>query len=120
MVYCILFFMKLRAMIDANVHWCQATEQRFRLPSDKTLWQGFEDEAATLIRALPDEAVVLGTPVVGAVASTLAPLIHLVVAGQLRSTFRRRSLLLNRDVAETHAADVATGSCCRCRTDRST
>lgn len=108
MVYCILFFMKLRAMIDANVHWCQATEQRFRLPSDKTLWQGFEDEAATLIRALPDEAVVLdlggGRRCVYAGAVDPPGRVRLIAID-----ISAAELAMNRDVAETHAADVATG-----------
>ena len=106
--YCIFFFMKLRSMIDANVRWCQATQQRLRLPSDKTLWQEFEDEAAALIRALPDEAVVLdlGGGRRCVYASAVVP------PGRMRLIavdISAEELALNRDVAETYAADVAVG-----------
>jgi SAM-dependent methyltransferase len=107
-VYCIFFFMRLREMIDANARWCQATEQRLGLPSDKTLWQKFEDEAAALIRALPDGAVVLdlggGRRCVYARAVDPPGRLRLVAID-----ISAEELALNRDVAETYAADVATG-----------
>jgi SAM-dependent methyltransferase len=108
LICCIFFFMKLRAMIDANARWCQATEQRLGLPSDKTLWRKFEDEAAALIRALPDGAVVLdlGGGRRCVYASAVDP------PGRLRLVaidISAEELALNRDVADTYAADVATG-----------
>ena len=108
MICCIFFFMKLRAMIDANARWCQATEQRLGLPSDKTLWRKFEDEAAALIRALPDGAVVLdlggGRRCVYATAVDPPGRLRLVAID-----ISAEELALNRDVADTYAADVATG-----------
>ena len=49
--------MAWRSVIGINVQLCRATERWLRVPTDKTLWQ-FEDEAAALIRGLPDGAAV--------------------------------------------------------------
>ena len=51
--------MALRTVIDTNVRWSRATERRLRLPTDKTLWQQFEQDADALLRGLPDGATVL-------------------------------------------------------------
>jgi len=108
LIYCIFFSMKLRAIIDANARWSQATERKLGLPSDKTLWQKFEDEATALIRALPDEAVVLdlggGRRCVYAGAVDPPGRLRLIAID-----ISAEELALNRDVAETYAADVATG-----------
>ena len=61
--------MALRTVIDANVRWSRATERRLRLPTDKTLWQQFEQDADALLRGLPDGATVLD-PAVAAGAFT--------------------------------------------------
>lgn len=49
--------MAWRSVIGIKVQLSRATERRLRLPADKMLWW-FEDEAAVLIRGLPDGAVV--------------------------------------------------------------
>lgn len=100
--------MALREVIDANVRWSRATEQRLRLPTDKTLWQRFEREADALIRALPDGATVLD----------LGGGRRCVYAGSVQPAGRVRlvavdvsagELALNGDVSETRVADVAAG-----------
>lgn len=100
--------MALRELIDANVRWSRATEQRFRLPTDKTLWQRFEREADALIRALPDGATVLdlggGRRCVYA-ASVRPPGRVKLVAVDISAD----ELALNSDVAQTCVADVAQG-----------
>jgi SAM-dependent methyltransferase len=100
--------MALRELINANVRWSRATEERFRLPTDKTLWQRFEREADALIRALPDGATVLdlggGRRCVYA-GSVQPPGRVKLVAVDISAT----ELALNGDVAETRAADVAAG-----------
>ena len=100
--------MKLREVIDANVRWSQATERRLGLPNDKTLWRQFEAEAAALIRALPDGAVVLdlggGRRCVYAGAVDPPGRIRLIAVD-----ISAEELALNGDVAETHVADIATG-----------
>jgi SAM-dependent methyltransferase len=98
----------LREVIDANVRWSRATEQRLRLPTDKTLWQQFEREADALIRALPAGATVLD----------LGGGRRCVYAGSVEPPGRVRlvavdvsaeELALNGDVSDTRVADVAAG-----------
>jgi SAM-dependent methyltransferase len=98
----------LREVINANVRWSRATEQRLRLPTDKTLWQQFEREADALIRALPDGATVLD----------LGGGRRCVYAGSVEPPGRVRlvavdvsaeELALNGDVSDTRVADVAAG-----------
>jgi SAM-dependent methyltransferase len=108
LICCTFFLMKLREVIDANTRWSEATEQRLGLPSDKPLWQKFEDEAAALIRALPDGAVVLdlggGRRCVYAGAVDPPGRLRLIAID-----ISAEELALNRDVAETHTANVAAG-----------
>src|ERR1700733_15713206 len=100
--------MKLREMIDVNARWSQATEQRLGLPSDKTLWRKFEDEAAALIRALPDGATVLdlggGRRCVYASAVDPPGRVRLIAVD-----ISPEELALNEDAAEKYTADVAAG-----------
>ncbi len=100
--------MTLRMMIDANVRMSRATERRLCLPTDKTLWRRFEDEADRLIRALPDAATVLD----------LGGGRRCVYAGSVEPPGRLRlvaidiapeELALNQDVSETRVADVTSG-----------
>lgn len=100
--------MAMRAVIDANVRWSQATERRLRLPSDVPLWQRFEREAEALIRGLPDGAVVLdlggGRRCTYARAVNPADRVTLVAID-----ISPEELALNKDVTETYVADVAAG-----------
>jgi ubiquinone/menaquinone biosynthesis C-methylase UbiE len=48
-----------RRLVDANVRASRATERALRLPTDKTLWRAFEDEAQRRIRALPDGSTIV-------------------------------------------------------------
>lgn len=48
-----------RRVIAANVRLSQVTQERLRLPTDKTLWGLFDREASDLLRGLPDGALVL-------------------------------------------------------------
>lgn len=100
--------MALREIIDANVRWSRATEERFRLRTDKILWQRFERAADALIRTLPDGATVLD----------LGGGRRCVYAGSVQPPGRVKlvavdisadELALNRDVSETCVADVAAG-----------
>jgi ubiquinone/menaquinone biosynthesis C-methylase UbiE len=99
--------MTVRAVLDANVRWSQATEQRLNLPNDKALWREFEQEAAELIGSLPDGAVVLdlggGRRCVYASAVRPPSRVRLIAVDVSAA-----ELELNRDVAETYVADVAT------------
>ena len=100
--------MTMRAILDANVRWSQATERRLHLPNDGSLWQQFEEEAAALIRALPDGAVVLdlGGGRSCRYASAVEP------SGRVRLIavdISPEELALNADVSETCIADVAAG-----------
>jgi ubiquinone/menaquinone biosynthesis C-methylase UbiE len=98
--------MTIRAVIDANVRWSQATERRLRLPTDSTVWHRFEREAEALIRGLPDGAVVLdlggGRRCVYARAVDPPGRVKLVAID-----ISPEELALNNDVTETHVADVA-------------
>ncbi len=100
--------MALRTVIDANVRWSRATERRFRLPTDKTLWQQFEQDADALLRGLPDGATVLD----------LGGGRRCVYAGSVQPRGRLNliavdvspaELALNNDVSEKKVADVAAG-----------
>jgi SAM-dependent methyltransferase len=98
--------MALRTLIDVNVRLSRATERRLRFPTDKTLWQRFEQEADALIRALPDGATVLdlGGGRRCVYANSVQPPNRLrLIAIDVSS----EELELNRDVSERHVADVA-------------
>ena len=95
-------------MIDTNVRWSRATERRLRLPTDKTLWQQFEQDADALLRGLPDGATVLD----------LGGGRRCVYAGSVQPRGRLNliavdvspeELALNNDVSEKKVADVAAG-----------
>lgn len=106
--WCIFALMAMRAVIDANVKLSQATERRLQLPTDSTLWQRFETEAETLIRALPDGAVVLdlgGGRRCGYAHAVDPPGRLKLVAVDISP----EELALNTDVTETRLADVASG-----------
>lgn len=98
--------MALRTLIDMNVRLSRATERRFRLPTDKTLWQRFEAEADALIRALPDGATVLdlggGRRCVYAASVQPPGRVNLMAVD-----ISPDELALNRDVSQTCLADVA-------------
>lgn len=100
--------MVLRTVIDANVRWSRATERRLGLQTDKILWRQFEHEADTLLRALPDGAVVLdlggGRRCVYAGSVQPAGRIKLIAVD-----VSAEELALNKDVTETRVADVAEG-----------
>jgi ubiquinone/menaquinone biosynthesis C-methylase UbiE len=98
--------MAMRTLIDANVRCSKATERRLRLPNDIPLWRRFKAEAETLIRALPDGAVVLdlggGRSCIYADAVDPPGRVRLVAVD-----ISPGELALNTDVAETCIADVA-------------
>jgi ubiquinone/menaquinone biosynthesis C-methylase UbiE len=48
-----------RRLVDANINLSRATQQALGLPTDKTLWQRFEQEVGRGIRSLPDGATVV-------------------------------------------------------------
>jgi SAM-dependent methyltransferase len=100
--------MALRAVINANVQWSRATERRLRLPTDKTLWQRFEREAAGLIKALPDGATVLdlggGRRCVYAGSVEPPGRVKLVAVD-----ISAEELAMNDNVSEKRVADVALG-----------
>jgi SAM-dependent methyltransferase len=100
--------MALRAVINANVQWSRATERRLRLPTDKTLWQRFEREAAALIRALPDGSTVLdlggGRRCVYAGSVEPPGRVKLVAVD-----ISAEELAMNDNVSEKRVADVALG-----------
>jgi SAM-dependent methyltransferase len=107
-VYAMWGIMALRSVIDTNVRWSRATERRFHLRTDKTLWHQFEQEADAVIRALPDGATVLD----------LGGGRRCVYAGSVQPRGRIKliavdisaaELALNNDVSETRVADVAAG-----------
>ena len=100
--------MVLRTVIDTNVRWSRATEQRLRLQTDKTLWGKFEREADTLLRELPDGAVVLdlGGGRRCVYAGSVQPRGRVKLIAVDRSP---EELALNDDVSETRVADVAAG-----------
>jgi ubiquinone/menaquinone biosynthesis C-methylase UbiE len=98
--------MVMRAAINLNVRWSKATERRFRLATDSTLWQRFDAGAAMLIRELPDGAVVLdlggGRSCVYADAVEPPGRVKLIAVD-----ISSEELALNEDVAETCVANVA-------------
>lgn len=103
---CNLLAMVMRAAIDANVKLSRATERRFQLPSDTQFWHAFAEEAAGVIRALPDDAVVvdLGGGRNCAYAKDVQPpgRIKLIAVD-----ISPDELALNKDVDETRVADVS-------------
>jgi ubiquinone/menaquinone biosynthesis C-methylase UbiE len=93
-------------LVQANVSASRATEQALHLPSDKSLWQSFEREAAELIGELPDGATVLdlggGRRCVYAGAVPEDRDIRLVAVD-----LSEEELALNHTVDETRRADVS-------------
>ena len=104
--WCTLLVMVIRTTINANVKMSKATERRLRLPSEGLIWQSFNAEAAALIRALPDGAVVLdlggGRKCIYAKEVEPPGRVRLVAVD-----ISPEELALNVDVAETCVADVA-------------
>jgi SAM-dependent methyltransferase len=100
--------MVLRTVIDINVRLSRATERLLRLPTDKTLWIRFEDEADSLIRGLPDGATVLdlggGRRCVYARAVEPPGRLNLAAVD-----ISAEELAQNRDVSQTYVADVTSG-----------
>src|ERR1700761_9557016 len=100
--------MILRAFIDANVRCSRATEQFLQLPTDKTLWHQFEQEADAAIRALPNGGIVLdlggGRRCVYAKSVQPKGRIKLIAVD-----ISPEELASNKDVSETRLADVAMG-----------
>jgi SAM-dependent methyltransferase len=98
----------LRKVIDLNVRLSRATERRLHLPTDKTLWQQFEDEAATLIGGLADGATVLDLG--GGRRCVYAGAVHPPGRVKLVAVdISPEELALNTDVSETYVADVTSG-----------
>lgn len=100
--------MVLRKVIDLNIRLSRATERWLHLPTDKTLWRQFEDEAAALIRGLADGATVLdlggGRRCVYAAAVHPPGRVKLVAVD-----ISPEELARNTDVSETNVADVTSG-----------
>lgn len=100
--------MAIQAIIDANTRLSQTTEQRLRLPSDVPLWRRFQEDAAALIRGLPDGAIVLdlggGRQCVYADAVDPPGRVKLIAID-----ISPEELAQNADVTDTYVADVATG-----------
>jgi SAM-dependent methyltransferase len=96
----------LRRAIEANVRASRATERRLGLPTDKTLWQQFEREAARLIAGLRDGSTVLdlggGRRCVYAGAVPPVREVRLVAVD-----VSPEELALNTTVDETCVADIA-------------
>jgi ubiquinone/menaquinone biosynthesis C-methylase UbiE len=98
--------MVLRTAIDANVRWSKGTERRLGLPSEGDTWKSFQSTATDLIRAQPDDAVVLDLG--GGRQCIYAK--DVVPPGRIRIVavdISPEELALNTDVAETRVADVA-------------
>jgi SAM-dependent methyltransferase len=100
--------MVMRAIIEANVRLSKATERTLKLPNDAGLYREFDDGAKTLIRALPDGAVVLdlggGRSCVYGSAVDPPGRVRLVAVDISPDELAR-----NGDVTETCVADVAAG-----------
>lgn len=98
--------MAFQAITDANVKLSRGTERVLRLPGEARIWQAFDAEVAAAIRALPDGAVIVD---VGGgrkffYADQIDP------AGRLKLVaidISPEELEQNRDVDETHVADVS-------------
>jgi SAM-dependent methyltransferase len=98
--------MVLRSAIDANVKLSKATERRLELPKEAQIWQTFTEDAAALIRALPDGAVVLDLG--GGRSCRYAKEVE--PPGRVRLIavdISAEELALNTDVTEIRVADVA-------------
>jgi SAM-dependent methyltransferase len=98
----------VRSAIDVNVKLSQGMESKFSLPTDKTLWQSFDDQADELLRSLPDEAIVLdlGGGRRFFFSKSVQPAERLrVIAVDISA----EELALNEDVRETCVADVSKG-----------
>lgn len=95
-----------RKIIALNVRMSQSTERYLDLPTDKTLWHRFEQDAAASIAALPDGATVLdlggGRRCIYASAVQPAGRVRLVAVD-----ISSEELAANRDVDERLTADVA-------------
>lgn len=96
----------IRSFVDANVELSRATERRLGLPGEDLIWQAFRSQAADLIRALPDGAVVLDLG--GGASCSYAHAVE--PPGRVRLIavdISPEELAHNTDVAETRVADVA-------------
>jgi ubiquinone/menaquinone biosynthesis C-methylase UbiE len=96
----------IRTMIAANVGLSVATQNRLDLPTDKTLWSKFDQEADALLRALPDEAQVLdlggGRRFIYGQSVNPKGRLHITAVD-----ISPAELALNSDVSETFVADVS-------------
>lgn len=98
--------MVIRTAIETNVKLSRATERRLGLPSDIQFWQAFTTEAADLIAALPEGAVVLDLG--GGRNCTYAKYVDPPGRVKLIAIdISPEELALNTDVTETRVADVA-------------
>ena len=98
----------VRPLINANVRLSRRMEATLHLPTDKTLWGYFDRRADTLLRALPDDAVVLdlGGGRRFIYRKSIQPEGRLrVIAVDVSAD----ELALNGDVRETCVADVSAG-----------
>lgn len=93
-----------RRFVDANISASRATERRFGLRTDKTLWQSFERDVQERIRALPDGATVvdLGGGRRCVYHHALRPEIELVAVD-----ISAEELALNQHADRTVVADVS-------------
>ncbi len=98
--------MALRTVTNTNVKMSRATERRLRLPSEGLIWHSFKAQAAELIRATTDGAVVLdlggGRTCIYAKEVDPPGRVRLIAIDILPE-----ELALNADVDETCVADVA-------------
>jgi SAM-dependent methyltransferase len=97
-----------RSAIDVNVKLSKGTESKLNLPTDKTLWELFDDQADELLRSLPDGAIVLdlGGGRRFIYSKSVQPPERLrVIAVDISAD----ELALNSDVRETCVADVSKG-----------
>ena len=96
----------IRTMIAANVGLSVATQNRLDLPTDKTLWSKFDQEADALLRALPDESQVLdlggGRRFIYGKSVNPKGRLHITAVD-----ISPAELALNSDVSETFVADVS-------------
>lgn len=105
---CTLLVMSIHSVMNASISLSKATEQHLKLPSEGLIWQSFKQEAAALIRALPDGAAVLdlggGRSCIYAKDVEYRERIKLIAVD-----ISPEELALNSDVTETRVADVAKG-----------
>jgi SAM-dependent methyltransferase len=98
--------MVLRTAIDTNIRLSRATSRRLKIPQGDPVWDRFNLEVDSLIRALPDGATVLDLG--GGRRCTYAKAVQ--PPGRVRLIavdISAEELDANTDVAETCVADVA-------------